>query len=159
VIHTLLGLQMESLRAFSCFPFASCIELSMIIYLAADLLWASKIKSTAEAIGIPARPARNGQMLTDRLADSPVTAILLDLDAGPVAFELLQIATAARSATTPPKAIRICCFGPHVQADELRQAKAQGADVVLARGALHANLPGYLTSLHQGQAVRSQMED
>lgn len=131
----------------------------MIIYLAADLLWATKIKSTADALSIPARPARNSQMLTDRLADSPVSAILLDLDAGPVAFELLTLAVTARAEATPPRPIRICCFGPHVQAEELRQAKSSGADTVMARGALHANLPAILTALHQGGAVGSQMHD
>ena len=49
------------------------------MYCCGDLLWASKIKSTGEAIGVGCRPVRNREMLAARLADSPVKAVLVDL--------------------------------------------------------------------------------
>lgn len=53
---------------------ASRVELRkgphMILYFAADLLWASKIKLTADAIGIVCRPVRSVSMLEARLADT-----------------------------------------------------------------------------------------
>jgi len=60
-----------------------------VLYRAADLLWATRIKETAFAVGVEARPARTPRMLRDRLADSDVAAILLDLDAPEEAVELI----------------------------------------------------------------------
>lgn len=42
----------------------------MILYLAADLLWASKIKGAADALAIPCRPVRTMEMLEARLAEA-----------------------------------------------------------------------------------------
>ncbi|MBL8756941.1 MAG: hypothetical protein JNK35_00760, partial [Phycisphaerae bacterium] len=61
----------------------------IILYCAADLLWATKIKETGAALGIPCRPVRSIDMLEARLADSLVAAVLLDLEAGPACFDLL----------------------------------------------------------------------
>src|SRR5688572_17399647 len=53
----------------------------MIVYCAADLLWATRIKATADSLAIPCRPARSVDMLKARLADSDVRAVIVDLDA------------------------------------------------------------------------------
>ncbi|CAN5828325.1 hypothetical protein BH11PLA1_BH11PLA1_01170 [soil metagenome] len=115
----------------------------MLLYTSSDLLWATKVKATAEALGIPARPARTLEMLRARLADSPVRALIVDLDAGPVAIEL--IAEAAKCAASAP--LRILAFGPHVEVEALRAASAAGAHSVMTRGALAARLPEIITSL------------
>lgn len=116
----------------------------MILYCAADLLWASKIKGTADALGLPCRPARNPDMLAARLGDSPVRSLIVDLEAEH-AFALIAAARAADASRTTP--VRILAFGPHVMVDALRQAKAQGADTVMARGAFAARLPSILQDL------------
>src|SRR5690606_11822589 len=61
----------------------------MIVYCCADLIFATKIRGTAEALGLPTRPVRNAEMLDARLqrvddgkANEPVTALFLDLDTG-----------------------------------------------------------------------------
>ena len=56
----------------------------MVLYLASDLLWATRIKSCADDLTppVPARPVRDLKMLEARLADSPVKGLLLDLAAG-----------------------------------------------------------------------------
>jgi hypothetical protein len=117
----------------------------MLLYLASDLLWASKIKGTADALGIPARPVRNAQMLTARLGeatqDAPVRALLVDLESGPVGLELIALA----GHHTP--ALRIVAFGPHVATEAFEAAHASGAHEVMARGGLAANLPAILTRL------------
>ncbi len=41
----------------------------MILVHAADLLWATKIRATADACGVAVRPVRNVDMLEARLAD------------------------------------------------------------------------------------------
>jgi hypothetical protein len=129
----------------------------MLLYCCADLLWATKIKSTAEALGLAARPVRNLDMLTARLADSPVKALMVDLEAGPVSIELITHVRA--HATAAIAAMPIVAFGPHVNVEGLMGAKAAGASAVMARGALNANLPDILRSLDRGAAVGSKMED
>ncbi|MBX9737022.1 MAG: hypothetical protein K2X32_08855 [Phycisphaerales bacterium] len=119
----------------------------MILYCCSDLLWATKVKSTADSLGIPCRPARNLEMLSARLADSPVKALILDLEAGPVAMELLARVRAAAAGARPESAIRVVAFGPHVEVGALREAAAAGAESVLTRGAFSARLPEILRDL------------
>jgi hypothetical protein len=130
---------------------------ALIVYCAADLLWATKIKSTADALGIPCRPVRDLAMLEARLSDSNVVAALVDLDAGDPARQIITRLKAQPATGADP--IRVLVFGPHVDADGLRWAKSAGADSVLARGALHSNLPAILQSLAQRSAVADQLTD
>ena len=55
----------------------------MVLYCAADLIWATRIRAAAEAAGIPSRPVRDLAMLEARLADSPVRGLIVDLEALP----------------------------------------------------------------------------
>ncbi len=134
----------------------------MIVFHAADLLWASKIKGTADALGLAARPVRTLEMLEARLGDSPVTALIVDLDAPDVAMALIERVRRivqvepplAGRASGPPSSetaarskIRVVAFGPHVAVEHLRAAKRAGADTVLTRGAFHTRLPELLKAL------------
>lgn len=121
----------------------------MILYSAADLIWATRIKSTADDLGIPCRPARNERMLRDRLADSTVRAVLLDLEAPDRAWELLAILRGP-DAEPGTGAIRVLAWGPHVAVDLFERARRLGADEVLTRGAFSSGLPGLLGRLHAG---------
>ncbi|MFT3684920.1 MAG: hypothetical protein QM783_08340 [Phycisphaerales bacterium] len=149
----------------------------MVLYLASDLLWATRIKSCAEDLGVPARPVRTMDMLEARLADSPVTGVLLDLAAGEegqegvIAFAMLGRLKGGNAETRrsveergggdgeKPEVIRVVVFGPHVQGADLVRAKREGADVVMARGALAANLPRVLQELSAAAGGRSEMRD
>lgn len=114
----------------------------MIVYLAADLLWATRIKSTADALGLPCRPIRDPTMLSARLAEGGVGGAIFDLDAEP-AIELL-----ARLREDPAGSrVRVVAFGPHVRTDLLESARAAGADLVLPRGAFDRQLQDILRSL------------
>ncbi|MFZ2874903.1 MAG: hypothetical protein WAZ94_10535 [Phycisphaerales bacterium] len=105
----------------------------MILYLAADLLWASKIKATANTLGLPARPVRNLEMLEARLADTDPVALLLDLDAADLALAMLA---RVRDPVRPTaRRLKILAWGPHVATDLLQKARDLGADEVLTRGA------------------------
>jgi hypothetical protein len=129
----------------------------MILYLAADLLWATRIRSTADSIGVPARPARTLDMLTARLGDSPVRGVVIDLEGE---NSLALIAHLRRpDASASEKAVRIVAWGPHVEVEKLRAAKAAGADAVMARGAFGRHLPAILTELEKGGAVQDDVEE
>lgn len=133
----------------------------MILYCAADLIWASKIKGQADALGVPCRPARNLEMLEARLVDSPVRALIIDLEAEHAMALLDRLRAGAKGEAE--RAIRVVAFGPHVAVDALRGAKAQGADAVMARGAFNAQLASLLTGLGAttgaATAIADAMED
>jgi len=150
----------------------------VVLYLASDLLWATRIKSCADDLNppVPARPVRNVEMLDARLADSPVKGLLLDLAAGEegregeMAFAMLARLRGRQAEGDRPGLveagqssggrIRVVAFGPHVQAAGLARAKREGADVVMARGALAANLPRVLRELEGGTAaLQDQLTD
>lgn len=120
----------------------------MILYCCSDLMWATKVKSTADSLGIACRPARNAEMLAARLADSPVKALIVDLESGPVALELIQQMRSGDGAEAG-KNVRIIAFAPHVNVDGLQAAKQAGADSVMARGSFAAALPDLLQELAQ----------
>lgn len=128
----------------------------MILYFAADLIWATKIKGTADALGIPARPVRNPEMLDARLAesapDNPVRALVLDLDSPDTALALLAHTRAFEqsSAGTHPK-IRVVTFGPHVAKELFQRALDAGADQALTRGGFDHNMGDILLAL-EGRA-------
>lgn len=117
----------------------------MIVYLTSDLIWASKIKGTADALGVPCRPVRTLDMLEARLAEGGVKALIIELGA-PSAKEMME--RVQRQAPEPgQRPIRIVVFGPHVDRDGLQSARDAGASEVLTRGAFDHNLEEILLSL------------
>ncbi len=118
----------------------------MILYLAADLLWASKIKGTADALTLACRPVRSLEMLEERLADSPVAALLVDLDKPEEAMAFIARLRGA-SASPAERAIRILAFGPHVAKQALQAARDAGADEVLPRGSFDHDMANIMTRL------------
>jgi len=114
----------------------------MIIYCCADLIFATKVRSTCEALGAVSRPARNPDMLQKRLdrvddgkPNDAVALVLIDLDLGDPALELIQTAR-AHDASLP-----IIAWGPHVAVDLLNKAGEAGASDVMTRGSFTSKLP------------------
>ncbi len=127
----------------------------MILYAAADLIWATKIKATAEALGLAARPVRTLEMLHARLADCPeAKSLMVDLDKGEEGLALIAALRAheaanqaAGQATGQGRRLRVLAWGPHVAKDLLQAARDAGADDVLTRGALEHNMEEVLVKL------------
>jgi hypothetical protein len=129
----------------------------MILYFAADLLWASKIKGTADALGLTARPVRTLEMLEARLAEyaapnpDPIRALIVEIapsqgtdEAEPSKLEI-AMALIRRAQAVP--GVRVLAFGPHVEVEALRAAKAAGAGAVMTRGTFGDRLPEVLQDL------------
>ncbi|MEM9883581.1 MAG: hypothetical protein AAF800_11755 [Planctomycetota bacterium] len=114
----------------------------MLVYSCADLIFSTKVRSTAEAMNVASRPARNLDMLQARLdrvddgkANDAVTCVVVDLELGDAAFDLIRLA--AQHEARP----KVIAFGPHVMVDALAGAERAGADLSMARGAFTAQLP------------------
>jgi hypothetical protein len=117
----------------------------MIVYCCQDLLFATKIRSTADDLGIGSRPARDAVALAKRLDEvddgklcEPVTGVAVDLALGDAALALIEQAKA--HAAKP----LVVAFGSHVATQQLEAATARGADFVLPRSAFTASLPQIL---------------
>lgn len=126
----------------------------MILYHCADLIWATKIKGAADALGLAARPVRTVEMLEARLGDSRPTGLVVDLDASEAALALI-----GRARAEAGWGGRIVAFGPHVAVEALEAARRAGADAVMARGAFNARMSEVLRDLASGAAVEDVMED
>jgi hypothetical protein len=113
----------------------------VILYFTADLIFATRIRSTADAIGVPVRPVRTVERLRELLAEETVNAIIVDLDAGEMAIDLIDAAVAAE----PPLAS--LAFGPHVNIEAFEAAHRAGASQVMPRGRFAEQLPSLLRAL------------
>lgn len=117
----------------------------VILYAAADLIWASRLKATADALGVPTRPVRTVAMLEARLADTTPVALLVDLDKGDEALALIRHLRGAANGSFSH--VRILAWGPHVAKELLQSARDAGADEVMTRGAFDHSLQDILLRL------------
>jgi hypothetical protein len=117
----------------------------MVLFCAADLIWGSRIKATAQAAGVEARPVRDLGMLEARLADSPVRGLVVDLEA-PAALQLIGRVRGEGGRAD----VRVVAFGPHVDVERLAAARAAGAERVMVRGAFDRGLAEILVELDRG---------
>ncbi len=105
----------------------------MIVALVPDLFFQVRIRTTAAASGRQVQFASSVSDVLSR-ADS-VDLMIVDLNAdSPEPVEAIQ---AARNALPN---LKILAFGPHVQKERFRQARAAGADEVLPRSRFTAEL-------------------
>ncbi len=123
----------------------------MIVYCCPDLLFATKIRSTAEALGLTSRPARDAQTLQNRLnrvddgkGNGAVSGVVVDLDLGELGLAMVE------QAKRHDPGLLVVAYGSHVAVDALQAARKRGADFVMPRGALAANLPAMLERLAGG---------
>jgi hypothetical protein len=119
----------------------------MVLYAASDLVWSTRIRAAAEDAGVPSRPVRDVGMLEARLADSPVRALVVDLEAFEMAMSLLS-RLRGPAAEDRERRVRTLAFGPHVATERLEAARGAGADRVLARGAFDRRLGEILVELN-----------
>ena len=120
---------------------------TMIVYCCADLIFATKIRSTCDALGAVSRPARNSEMLHKRLdrvddgkPNDAVSLVLVDLDIGEDALGLIEMAR------THHDGLPIIAWGPHVAVDLLKKAGDAGATQVMTRGSFTQQLPEIVNS-------------
>ena len=113
----------------------------MILVIADDLLFRSKISTAAKAAGVVVRAATTPDAAVERAREDRPTLVLLDLDGGrPEPFVVLQ-----RFAADPQLSqLNTLGFVSHVHADLVQRARALGIGQVVARGAFAAALPEIL---------------
>ncbi len=109
-----------------------------------DLIFSTKVHSTAKALQLPHRVVKGLKSLGDALAADHPRLLIVDMAAGPDAVSAIKL---AKAATTPPKVV---VFLSHVDVDLAQAARAAGADAVMARSAFTVELPKILDFARHG---------
>jgi len=121
---------------------------SALVYaFVADLLFAARIRGTADAAGVTARTFTSAAALEEAVHAGAPALVLVDLgvrNADPAAL-------IARLRADPATAqVPVIAFAAHVERDAIAAARRAGADRVLARSAFVRELPGVLAALRRG---------
>jgi CheY-like chemotaxis protein len=113
----------------------------MVLVVADDLLFRSKISTAAKSAGVVIRAAKTADAALEVVRRERPSLVLLDLDSARVGpFEVL-----GRLAADPElRDVPTLGFVSHVHADLVGRARALGIGSVMARGAFAAALPEIL---------------
>jgi CheY-like chemotaxis protein len=101
------------------------------------MVFASKIRATAEAVGVNVRFARTLEALTSSAEEAPPDLIIVDLHNETVSP--IEVATHLK-ANEKLKAIRLVGFFSHVETELQRKAREAGYDQVLPRSVFSRDL-------------------
>ena len=102
----------------------------LVIALCPDLMLRSRIESGLDIAGYRLRVAGGPTRLAEALAEENPACILIDLEAGDDAIEVIERLRTDEATTGIP----LAAFAGHTNVDLLDRAKAAGADPVVARG-------------------------
>ena len=113
----------------------------MILVVADDLLFRSKISTVAKSLNVVVRAATTPEAALERARADRPTLVLFDLDGQrPAPFDVLD-----RFARDPDlRQLQTVGFVSHVHADLVHKARSLGIGQVLARSAFVAQLPEIL---------------
>lgn len=103
-----------------------------VAVLTGDLFFRVRIETVAEAAGVPLRFAGSAKEALG------AATVLVDLADGGPAIEAIAALKAG------PDSPYVVGFGPHREGEAFRNARAAGADLVLARSAFVERLPDIL---------------
>jgi CheY-like chemotaxis protein len=118
-------------------------EIRPVVAAAADLLFAARIRSAAEAAGVPLVLVRGGEDVAGRAREARARLVLLDLDARWLDAPAIINGLKGEAATAD---IPVVAYVSHVREDAIAAAQMAGADRVLARSAFVRLLPELLRS-------------
>jgi PleD family two-component response regulator len=113
----------------------------MIVAVLDDLMFSSKIKTTATLLGVPVVFARSSESALAEMRKTTPTLVILDLN-NPRTNPLGLVSAMKQDAALA--AIPTLGFASHVQVDVINAAREAGVGEVLARSAFTQQLPEIL---------------
>ena len=119
--------------------------MSVVCCVVSDLIFATKIRGTAAALGVEVVVVRDRAAMLAHLDDAITVILDLNLD-GDDAVELIRLARAR------PAAPRIIAYCAHVDTDLAAAAEEAGADTGMPRSKCVAALPEILTGMPKTQS-------
>ncbi len=109
-----------------------------VIALVTDLIFATKIGSTARGVGADLAIVRSVEALETKLAGG-ASLVMIDMNADGV-----DAAEAIRKVKAQPDAPPVLAYLSHVQTELADAARSAGADAILPRSQFSAELPTIL---------------
>ena len=109
------------------------------VAIVTDLIFSTKIVSTARELGIEVQTAVTPEALMEALADGGVQLVMVDMSL-PRNIAVPSLQQAAAHGTAPAT----LAFYSHMQAELIESAKAAGATVTMPRSKFSAELPEIL---------------
>jgi len=120
----------------------------MVLAAVDDLLFSSKIRTTAKQAGVELTFARSPQEILDQARTLKPSLVIFDLNSG----KTDPVATiAALRADAELGQSRVLAFASHVHTELIASARDAGADQVLPRSAFAAHLAEILLSSREHQ--------
>lgn len=113
----------------------------MILAVLDDLMFSSKIKTTASQLGIAVTFARSAEAALAEMRRTAPALVILDLN-NPRTRPLDLVAAMKQDPALSP--VRTVGFASHVQVDAIDAARRAGVDAVLARSAFTQQLADIL---------------
>ena len=115
--------------------------MAICIAIVSDMIFASRITSTAKMVGTRCRIINNAGDLHSALESQEIGMVLVDMSCDAISPE-----EAIRAVKSDCPGARVIAFFSHVQTELMERAKAAGADDVWPRSAFVQRLPGLLES-------------
>jgi CheY-like chemotaxis protein len=115
----------------------------MVLAIVDDLMFSSKIKTTAGQLGVAVAFARSSAAALAAMREHPPALVILDLN-NPRTDPLGTVAAMKGDPATA--SIRTVGYASHVQTDVIDAARQAGVDEVMARSAFTLRLAEILTS-------------
>jgi CheY-like chemotaxis protein len=116
---------------------------SVVTAVVTDIFFQARIASTVRAAGLQVRY----ELSVSGITKSPPTDLaLVDLDADTDVFSVIRALRMGGTRT-------IIAFGPHVDTDRRKAAKAAGADRVMAKSKFVQELPRLVAALASAEAT------
>jgi methylmalonyl-CoA mutase cobalamin-binding subunit len=111
------------------------------VVLNRDLLFGSRIRSTLKSLGLDARFVTTAEQFIDALHEQPASVAIGIVDMnGAVAWDVIREELSRSSGGRVPT----LAFGPHVDIENRRSAKAAGVTRIVSNGQFHADMPGLI---------------
>lgn len=113
----------------------------MVVALVADLIFAARVRGTAEAVGVPVVVVRRAEEVLEQARTLKPRLILIDLGARAAdpASVIAQLKADGETA-----GIQVVAFVSHEDREAIAAARDAGADRVMARSAFVRDLPALL---------------
>ena len=114
---------------------------TLAIVLNRDLLFGSRIRSALASLGLESRFVTTAEQFVAALSDEPGSAAIGIIDMnGAVSWDVISEARSrADGGHTPTLA-----FGPHVDIENRRAAKAAGVGRIVSNGQFHSDTAGLI---------------
>ena len=112
-----------------------------IIALVDDMFFASRIRATAEALGVSVSFPRSKEALIEKLTESQPALVLIDLH-----NQRLDPLETAKEIKALEQGIPLLGFFSHVEVELQRNALSAGFDRVIPRSVFSSDLADILTS-------------